>query len=418
MSHFVNTAASRFRFAAAVCAIGVSLSATALPAHSDDINDQVADASGDLARADAKVEAAISKLDNAREKLPAARQELAAAQTDLATSQQRKARADVQVAEAIAAVAQAKQDLAKMEQQIAFLEARIGRMAREVYTNGGEPSEVEVLLDSEDPGDFATRLAALRSIAAGNNNTLLDLESARAQLATQLAKVKALEEKAKAAADEAEREVAAAAEAKARADAAKATVDGLIADRASALRDAKSRKAAVRKQYDKLKAEQDRIAAIARAAAAKSTGPGSLPSSIGPSGLAWPVTGAPLVQGVGPRVHPVYGYRSCHTGIDIGAGSGAPIQSVADGIVVSVASGGPYGNHTVVQHADGISSMYAHQASFAVSQGDRVKRGEAIGYVGSTGWVTGPHLHFEIHVNGTPYDAMGWYGGSKSPVAC
>lgn len=400
-------------------AFGLASGIAALPAHSDDINKQVADASDDLARADAKVEAAIKKLDASREQLPSARKELAAAQTELSQSQQRKAAADVKVATAIAKVAKAKQDIAATEQQIAFLEQRIGQMAREVYQQGGTVSEVEILLDSSDPGDFASRLETLRSIAQGNNNTMTDLDSAKAQLTTRLAGLKILEEEAQKAQADAQKEVQVAAAAKAKADAAKAMIDELIASRASALRDAEDRKQSVRKQYKQLQAEQARIAAIARAAAAKAVGgTASVPANIGPSGLAWPVTGAPVVQNVGPRIHPVYGYRSCHTGTDIGAGQGAPIRAVADGVVVSVENGGPYGLHTLIQHGSGISTMYAHQSSASVSAGQKIKRGQVIGAVGSTGWVTGPHLHFEVHVNGTPYNPMGWFGGVKAPVAC
>ncbi|MCO5298528.1 MAG: peptidoglycan DD-metalloendopeptidase family protein [Candidatus Nanopelagicales bacterium] len=278
---------------------------------------------------------------------------------------------------------------------------------------------MEVLLDSDDPGDFASRLETLRSIAQGNNNTLTDLDAAKAQLNVRLASLRLLEDEAEKAQAEAQKEVDAAAAAKAKADAAKLKIDELVAGRVSALRDAKERKQSVRRQYEQLKAEQDRIAAIARAAAAKAvSGTSGVPANIGPSGLAWPVTGAPVVQNVGPRIHPVYGYRSCHTGTDISAGQGAPIQAAADGVVVSIENGGPYGLHTVIQHGSGVSTMYAHQAGTSVSVGDKVKRGQVIGSVGSTGWVTGPHLHFEVHVNGTPYNPMGWFGGTKAPVRC
>ncbi len=409
----------RMRFVAASMVLGLAAGATSLPAHSDDINEQVAAASDDLARADAKVEAAIKKLETAQRELPSARKELAAAQSELTQAQESKAAADVKVATAIAKVAKAKQEIAETEQQIAYLERRIGLMAREVYQQGGSMSEVEILLDSQDPGDFASRLEALRSIAQGNNNTLTDLDAAKAQLNIKLASLKLLEQEAEDAQAEAQQQVEKAAAAKARADAAKAKIDELVAARASALRDAKDRKAAVRKQYNALKVEQERIAAIARAAAAKaSNGQSGIPVNIGPGGLAWPAPGAPVSGNVGPRIHPVYGYRSCHTGTDIGAGDGAPILAAADGVVVSVENGGPYGLHTLVQHGSGISTMYAHQSSTAVSVGQKVKRGQVIGRVGSTGWSTGPHLHFEVHVNGTPYDPMGWFGGTKGPVRC
>lgn len=417
MSISSRSLSRRTRLAAAAVACGMLLGAT--PGFTNDINQKVAQAEDDLARADAKVAAAIDKLQNAKEKLPAARKELAAAQSELTAAQQRKAAADVKVAQAIAKVTKAKQDIAETEQQIAYLEQQIGRMAREVYQRGSV-SEMEILLDSTSPGDFASRLETLRSIAQGNNNTLSDLDAAKAQLTIRLQNLKVAEDEAQAAQADAQKELDAATAAKAKADAAKATIDSLVADRASALRDAQAQKAAVRKQYQKYKAEQARIAAIARAAAAKAQGgrTAGVPVQIGSGGLAWPTPGAGVVGNVGPRIHPVYGYRSCHTGTDIGAGGGTPIHAAAAGVVVSVENGGPYGLHTLIQHGSGISTMYAHQASVSVSPGQRVSQGQVIGIVGSTGWSTGPHLHFEVHVNGTPYDPMGWFGGTKTPVRC
>lgn len=419
MDNSARSSTSWWRIAAGSLACGLTAAFLVAPVNAEDINQQVADASDDLARADSKVAASLDKLDAAESKLPQARERLAKAQNALIEAQQRKAAADEKVAAAVAKVARAKAEIAKTEQQIAYLEAQIGRMARDVYQRGGSASEMEILLDSADPGDFASRLEALRSIAQGNNDALTELDAAKAQLAIRLEGLKELEDEAQKAQDEAEQQVEAAADAKAEADAAKAEIDQLVAERAAALRDARSRRASVKKKYDQYKAEQARIAAIARAAAQKAAGSsGGVPSNIGSGGLMWPTPGAGVVGNVGPRVHPVYGYRSCHTGTDIGAGMGTPIHAAASGVVVSVENGGPYGLHTLVQHGSGISTMYAHQSSTSVSPGQRVSRGQVIGNVGSTGWSTGPHLHFEVHVNGTPYDPMGWFGGSKAPVRC
>ena len=114
----------------------------------------------------------------------------------------------------------------------------------------------------------------------------------------------------------------------------------------------------------------------------------------------------------------MYGYRSCHTGVDLGASSGTPIHVTAAGIVVSTASGGPYGNHTLVSHGNGLYSMYAHQSRFQAKEGDVLQQGDIVGYVGSTGYSTGPHLHFEIHIGSQAYNPLGWFGGEKTPVSC
>jgi murein DD-endopeptidase MepM/ murein hydrolase activator NlpD len=91
---------------------------------------------------------------------------------------------------------------------------------------------------------------------------------------------------------------------------------------------------------------------------------------------------------------------------------------VQSGVVALIQSGGPYGLHTLIAHGDRVSSFYAHQSRSVVAVGQLVKQGDVIGYVGSTGWVTGPHLHFEMHVDGQPYDPMGWFGGAKTAIRC
>jgi murein DD-endopeptidase MepM/ murein hydrolase activator NlpD len=95
-----------------------------------------------------------------------------------------------------------------------------------------------------------------------------------------------------------------------------------------------------------------------------------------------------------------------HTGIDFGAGYGTPIHAAAAGIVVSAGPLGGYGNATVIDHGNGLATLYAHQSDIAISPGDQVGRGQVIGYVGCSGLCTGPHLHFEVRVRGTPVDPM------------
>jgi murein DD-endopeptidase MepM/ murein hydrolase activator NlpD len=98
-----------------------------------------------------------------------------------------------------------------------------------------------------------------------------------------------------------------------------------------------------------------------------------------------------------------------HTGIDIGAGFGAPIRAAKSGVVISVSSSsGGYGMLTVIDHGGGFSTLYGHQSRFAVSGGETVTQGQVIGYVGCSGHCTGPHLHFETRVNGTPQNPMNY----------
>ena len=120
-----------------------------------------------------------------------------------------------------------------------------------------------------------------------------------------------------------------------------------------------------------------------------------------PGTLARPVPGA-ISSGFGPRIHPIHGYSLMHNGVDMNAGSGQAIVSTSSGTVIFAGVKGGYGNTIMVDHGGGMVTLYAHQSKFAVSTGQSVKRGQTIGYVGSTGVSTGPHLHFEVRVGGNP----------------
>jgi murein DD-endopeptidase MepM/ murein hydrolase activator NlpD len=113
----------------------------------------------------------------------------------------------------------------------------------------------------------------------------------------------------------------------------------------------------------------------------------------------WPVTGW-LSSGFGNRTDPFTGGADFHPGLDISANYGRAVQATADGVVTSAAHGGNYGNLVVIDHGFGIVTRYGHLSRYAVMTGQRVYRGEVIGYVGSTGRSTSAHLHYEILVNG------------------
>ncbi|QBI21899.1 hypothetical protein ER308_03910 [Egibacter rhizosphaerae] len=117
--------------------------------------------------------------------------------------------------------------------------------------------------------------------------------------------------------------------------------------------------------------------------------------------LARPV-GGPVTSSFGYRTHPVLGTQRLHAGIDFGAPTGTPIRAADGGRVVQAGGRGGYGITVVIDHGGGLSTLYAHQSSLNVSAGESVSRGDVIGYVGSTGVSTGPHLHFEVREGGSP----------------
>jgi murein DD-endopeptidase MepM/ murein hydrolase activator NlpD len=144
-----------------------------------------------------------------------------------------------------------------------------------------------------------------------------------------------------------------------------------------------------------LQAASSRVSAQIQAAGSSSYD--STPSS---SGLIWPVSG-PVVSGFGMR------WGRMHEGIDIAVGYGTPIHAAASGTVIFSGWMGGYGNFVIIDHGGGMATAYGHQSSIAVG-GGTVSQGQVIGYVGCTGHCFGPHLHFEVRINGSPVDPLGY----------
>lgn len=125
----------------------------------------------------------------------------------------------------------------------------------------------------------------------------------------------------------------------------------------------------------------------------------------------WPVPSSSRVTSkYGYRIHPVYGTQKFHSGIDIGAPQGVQVLAAADGVVTLAATNGGYGQCVIINHGSGLATLYGHNSQLFVKQGDKVKKGDLIAYVGSTGVSTGPHLHFEVRENGATRDPMGFFG--------
>jgi murein DD-endopeptidase MepM/ murein hydrolase activator NlpD len=116
----------------------------------------------------------------------------------------------------------------------------------------------------------------------------------------------------------------------------------------------------------------------------------------------------PITSGFGRRYHPILHVWRMHTGVDFGAPRGSPIRAAADGVVISAGYSRGYGNRVIIDHGGNISTLYGHCSRLFVSSGQRVRRGQRIAAVGSTGLATGPHLHFEVRVHGRPQNPMRW----------
>ena len=113
-----------------------------------------------------------------------------------------------------------------------------------------------------------------------------------------------------------------------------------------------------------------------------------------------------IASGFGMRIHPIYGIAKMHNGLDFTAPQGTPIYATGDGKVTAAGMGTGTGNHVIINHGYGYETEYMHMVRIKARQGQRVKRGEIIGWVGNTGASTGPHCHYEVHINGNPVDPV------------
>jgi murein DD-endopeptidase MepM/ murein hydrolase activator NlpD len=121
-----------------------------------------------------------------------------------------------------------------------------------------------------------------------------------------------------------------------------------------------------------------------------------------------PINGARLSSGFGNRKHPILGYTKLHKGTDFAAPTGTPIYAAGNGVIKSYGANGSFGNYAKIEHANGYTTAYAHMSRYAkgLKRGSHVRQGQVIGYVGTTGRSTGPHLHYEVHINNKPVNAM------------
>jgi murein DD-endopeptidase MepM/ murein hydrolase activator NlpD len=257
---------------------------------------------------------------------------------------------------------------------------------------------VDVVLASTSFEDLVSRTSIVHNLIGGNNDLVGDLDEARAVVEREK---KAIAEREGAVhtavidlqeqSDELVALRAAQAAQKAQSLAARKAKNGALASVRTDI-------AVLRRQEAQLLAESQQLTGVIN---------GSSGGVVGTGDMVRPVNG-PVTSPFGYRIHPILHYRKFHTGVDFGVGYGSPIRAADSGAVIYATWMGGYGNVIIVDHGRGISTLYAHQSSLAVSNGTRVTRGQTIGYVGSTGFSTGPHLHFEVRVNGNPVDPMGY----------
>ena len=284
-------------------------------------------------------------------------------------------------------------ELEAAEDALEEKEEQFAQTVRTTYEQG-EISYLEVLLNSSSFSDLLMRMEIVSAIMEDNQKTVDEYTAAKEDIEQKRDDLQQTQDEQK---DYQEN--------------LNYKVEDLAASEAeqAALQESiEAYKAESEAEYDRISSElqdvSNQLAELSRQAAAN----GSVP--MGDGTLIWPTPSCTVTNSAyGYRVHPIYGTVKFHAGEDIPAGYGAEILAAASGTVVTAGWVSGYGNYTVIDHGGGLMTAYGHQSSFAVSVGDVVAQGQVIGYVGSTGNSTGPHLHFEVYVNGATVDPKSYF---------
>jgi murein DD-endopeptidase MepM/ murein hydrolase activator NlpD len=277
---------------------------------------------------------------------------------------------------------------------------RLGNRLVDLYEQG-EPSSLEVLFAAKSFDDLVDQANVADSLATQDKSIAGQVGTARERVRVQREHTKKFRSLVAA---ELRTIAVRTNQVRALRDRLIASENQLAAARANkrgALQDVKESKSAFLHEADGLQQASANLAAQIQAAQARSSY--SAPGDTTPSaaGFIWPVNG-PVTSGFGWR------WGRMHEGIDIGVGYGTPIRAAAAGRVVYAGWMSGYGNLVAIDHGGGVSTAYGHQSSVAVGVGQVVSQGQTIGYVGCTGHCFGPHLHFEVRINGSPVDPLGY----------
>jgi murein DD-endopeptidase MepM/ murein hydrolase activator NlpD len=381
------------------------------------VDGQLHAAAGDVASADAAVAAASAKVTAVRTQLAAAQSVLASAQGQLHAADLEYQRLTAITNQARAKAVRAQHAVDVATEHLNATRRNLVQAARTAFVDG-PAGQLAALVHATDPSSLADGLGLLQHVMDAKTGQLSAVRKAEQVLA---AKKLVLVEAEHTAADA---QSAAAVEVGRRkglvlsAQQATAKVADLQKQEQTVLAAARTTAGAAQSRYSGLQAESERLGAVlaARAAAAKaaaaraaanSGGAAPPPTSTGPSsgGLIMPVAGY-YSSGFGYRIDPISGASGFHPGQDIAAPTGTPIYAATSGEVTIAGWEGGYGNYTCISRDADFATCYGHQSAIFVSVGQYVTQGQHIGNVGTTGYSTGPHLHFEVRIDGTPVNPL------------
>ncbi|WP_371372040.1 murein hydrolase activator EnvC [Sporomusa aerivorans] len=362
--------------------LGVTVLGTALA-------DEIGDKQRELEGIQHQMERQQNKMAEAQQQVTSVSGQLQAIQGDLDTAAGEYNTAVSKLAATEQQITANTELLARVEKNLAERTQILNKRMRDIYKNG-QVNYLDVLFGATDFADFTTRADLLKRVF---NQDL-----------TLVAQVKAERELVVEKRAELERDKAAISEIKAEIAAKKALIETRKKEREAVLDAAVSERDTAEQAYQELMDTSRQIEQMIRniQSGKQIQGPAS-----GSGALMWPASG-PITSPFGWRTHPIFGTQRYHSGIDIGADYGDAIAAADSGVVIFSGWMGGYGKAVIIDHGGGISTLYAHNSELLVEEGTRVQKGQTISRCGTTGYSTGPHLHFEVRENGTPVSPMNY----------
>lgn len=360
--------------------ISLSVTGTAL---ADDLEDQLADLQRQAEEQQAKTNEASAKVESVSERLRQIQEELR-----VATAEYKEVKGQLDSVED--KISDNTELLQKTEADLKVKNKKLQQRVRDIYING-QISYVDVLFGAKDFADLMTRMDVLKRIIKHDYDLIMKVREEKATVENtrvQLEKDKA----------EAEVLVADAQAKKAKVE-DKESEQQVLLDQAIYDRDTSER------MYEEIMAASQEVANMIRRSHMSSAGYSGAPAGAG--GMIWPISG-PITSEFGWRTHPIFGTARFHSGLDIGGDYGMPIYAAASGTVIYAGWISGYGNAVIIDHGGGVTTLYGHNDSLNVSEGENVAQGQVIAMCGSTGNSTGPHCHFEVRENGEPVSPYGY----------
>jgi murein DD-endopeptidase MepM/ murein hydrolase activator NlpD len=347
-----------------------------------------------IGEASAEESAALADLQAIRDRKAAIEARVADLDQQLTVAESRLEQLEAEAARLEQVVARVRARLERAQAKLDRAQAALDVTAAQSYRSARIGSEYELVL-AAPPAELVHSTAYLDRVSAKRDRVVRAVTRLRDAVDTQRSRVEAEKTRADAAEADAHSTRDGVARLREELEPARAEATQQEAAEQLALASIQARKSEFEAELESLEAASEAIAAQLRAN-------GSFGTAASPCD-ARPVPGG-IGSGFGPRVHPIYGGTRMHTGDDMHASFGEPIHACRAGTVISAGWNGGYGNCVVIDHGAGMATLYGHQSSIAVAAGDHVDAGQVIGYVGSTGASTGPHLHFEVRLNGNPVD--------------